>query len=109
MEGKPGERHVFGVTDTTHKDPRNLTCLTCDVGPECLYNEATFSPSFSYYILECLGPGIPRVELRSTDTNALGTFFNSYHIAWFPDSPKSRLFYFKGEMIVIIIIVLSRT
>lgn len=72
LEEKPGERHIFAVIDVTQKGPKNLTCLTCDIGPDCLYNDATFSPGFTYYILECLGPGIPRIELRSTETNEVG-------------------------------------
>lgn len=72
LEGKPGERHVYGITDTTHENPKNSTCLTCDIGPDCLFNDATFSPEFTYYILECLGPGIPRIELRYTNSNKIG-------------------------------------
>ncbi|XP_054717745.1 prolyl endopeptidase FAP-like isoform X2 [Uloborus diversus] len=71
LEGKPGERHLFGVTDLKHKKPKNTTCLTCDLGPDCLYNDATFSKKLSYYVLECLGPGIPRVEIRATDSNKI--------------------------------------
>lgn len=63
---------MFGVGDTTHKNPKNLSCLTCDIGSDCLYNDVTFSPGFTYYVLECLGPGIPRIELRLTETNEIG-------------------------------------
>ena len=71
-EGKPGERHIYAITDRHHKSPKNITCLTCDIDPDCLYNDATFSPGYTYYVLECLGPGIPRIELRETESNLLG-------------------------------------
>ncbi|KAG8195528.1 hypothetical protein JTE90_019516 [Oedothorax gibbosus] len=71
LEGKSGERHVFGITDTTHATPKKITCLTCDLGPNCLYNDVSFSKNFTYHALNCLGPGIPRVELRTTQPNKI--------------------------------------
>lgn len=42
-------------------------CVTCEHYPvECLYNFAKMSPSARYYIFQCDGPDVPRVELRST-------------------------------------------
>lgn len=70
-EGKPGERHIYAVTDKHHRKPKNITCLTCDIDPDCLYNDATFSTEYTYYVLECLGPGIPRIELRETESNSI--------------------------------------
>lgn len=29
----------------------------------CLYHNAWFSPGASHYVLECLGPGVPRTTL----------------------------------------------
>ena len=34
----------------------------------CLYNEAVFSRDLSYFVLECKGPGVPRVLLYKTET-----------------------------------------
>ena len=35
----------------------------------CLYNTAKFSEGMSYYVLECKGPGVPKVYLFHTNTN----------------------------------------
>lgn len=50
---------------------RQLTCLSCDLGPDCLYNDAKFNPSGRFMILECLGPGMPRTELRSENNTLI--------------------------------------
>ncbi|CAL1284638.1 unnamed protein product [Larinioides sclopetarius] len=71
LESKPGERHLFSVADNSHPKPRQTTCFTCDIHPECLYNDASFSRNLTYYALDCLGPGIPRVEIRSTANNKI--------------------------------------
>uniref|UniRef100_A0A1W7RAN4 Venom dipeptidyl peptidase 4 n=1 Tax=Hadrurus spadix TaxID=141984 RepID=A0A1W7RAN4_9SCOR len=71
LPDKPGERHLASVTDTTANISRIEKCLSCDLYDECLYNEAIFSPGAKYYILECLGPGVPKVEVRSVSDNNL--------------------------------------
>ncbi|XP_022237849.1 prolyl endopeptidase FAP-like [Limulus polyphemus] len=72
LEDKPGERHVFSVkVMSAAAKQRSDMCLTCDLGDQCLYNSAIFSPGAKYYILECLGPGIPRTELRQVKENKL--------------------------------------
>lgn len=35
----------------------------------CEYNKITFSPSYKYYIQECLGPDVPITYLVETNTN----------------------------------------
>lgn len=32
----------------------------------CLYHNIIFSPGLAYFILECLGPGVPTVKLYAT-------------------------------------------
>lgn len=71
LEGKSGERHLFGVTDLRASAPRKVTCYTCDLDKECLYNSASFSEDALYYVLECLGPGVPKLQLWSADPNKL--------------------------------------
>ncbi|XP_076368716.1 A-type potassium channel modulatory protein DPP6-like isoform X2 [Tachypleus tridentatus] len=72
LEDKPGERHVFSVkVMSAAAKQRSDMCLTCDLDDQCLYNSAIFSPGAKYYILECLGPGIPRIELRQVNENKL--------------------------------------
>ncbi|KAJ8944839.1 hypothetical protein NQ318_012986, partial [Aromia moschata] len=34
--------------------------------PPCLYHNAIFSPNSAYYVMECLGPGIPTASLYKT-------------------------------------------
>lgn len=66
-EGKPGQRHMYRVAEGDIE--KSGECLTCAMGPDCLYVTAKFSPDASYYILQCLGPGIPSVTLYSTRDN----------------------------------------
>ena len=66
VAGDPGARHVYTVTDVEAPPERRRqhSCLTCDWSPGCLYNEAKISPNGKYMVMECLGPGTPRTELR---------------------------------------------
>lgn len=41
-------------------------CLTCDMDELCQYVNAKFSANGKYYILECEGPGVPEILLKST-------------------------------------------
>jgi dipeptidyl-peptidase-4 len=41
------------------------------LGQECLYNTATFSQNAKYFVLECNGPEIPKIELRKTEDNSV--------------------------------------
>ena len=43
----------------------------------CLYNTAKFSKGMSYYVLNCKGPGIPKVLLFETKTNKQIAVLNS--------------------------------
>ncbi|XP_022241764.1 dipeptidyl peptidase 4-like [Limulus polyphemus] len=70
LKNKSGQRHLFSITDLTSSN-RSKECLTCAIGDNCLFNSATFSPGAKFYILECLGPGMPRLELRAVDGNKL--------------------------------------
>ncbi|XP_050049847.1 inactive dipeptidyl peptidase 10-like isoform X2 [Dermacentor andersoni] len=66
-EGRPGESHVYQVP--FDKEGTQSVCLTCDLGDQCLYNNAWFSHDAEFYVLECLGPGVPWVALYSTADN----------------------------------------
>ncbi|KAL8586168.1 hypothetical protein ACOMHN_057730 [Nucella lapillus] len=59
--GDPRMRHLFSV----HVGDKRLQCLTCDLDEKCKYVEASFSPNSQYYMLHCLGPGVPYYSLRS--------------------------------------------
>ncbi|GIY55975.1 venom dipeptidyl peptidase 4, partial [Caerostris extrusa] len=69
LVSNPSQRHLFSVTDMQSDMPRTEECLTCDLGDDCTYHNAIFSPGAKYYILECLGPGVPWVDLRTTDNH----------------------------------------
>ena len=43
----------------------------------CLYNTAKFSKEMSYYVLECKGPGVPKVYLFHTNTNKQISLLNN--------------------------------
>lgn len=70
QENEPGQRQLFWASlEESNKEASDgpAQCLTCDHHPEeCLYNFVKMSPSTSYYIFECDGPGVPRIELRLT-------------------------------------------
>ena len=69
-EDRPGERHLYRVADVSTPSLRIPECLSCfendNTTDNCLYNRAHMSSDFSYYVLECLGPDVPRVYLFST-------------------------------------------
>jgi len=51
-------------------DARNGTqsrCLTCSGSSDCQYVDASFSHTGQYYILACLGPGVPSYRLHHAD------------------------------------------
>lgn len=48
------------------------------MGDNCLHNEGQFSPDGDYYIVHCLGPGIPRTELRLTETGEIKEVLNVF-------------------------------
>ncbi|ROT74129.1 Inactive dipeptidyl peptidase 10 [Penaeus vannamei] len=70
MEEKPGERHLYRVSDVNSPLLRIPECLSCLEGDNttdtCLYNRAHLSPDFAFFVLECLGPDVPRTYLFST-------------------------------------------
>ncbi|XP_035208378.1 inactive dipeptidyl peptidase 10-like [Stegodyphus dumicola] len=65
IENRPGERHLFSVSGKKTRSVTFTKCLTCDEAYNCLFNNVIFSPNAEFYILECLGPGVPRIEIRS--------------------------------------------
>ncbi|XP_064457511.1 inactive dipeptidyl peptidase 10-like isoform X2 [Ornithodoros turicata] len=68
-EGKPGESHLYSVP--FNDEETQPICHTCDLGDQCLYNNAVFSSESSrFYILECLGPGVPWVAVRKTSDHS---------------------------------------
>lgn len=81
VKNEPGQRQLFwanldGINNDdlsqsqSAEDDKNDRCITCAHYPdECLFNHVKMSPSTRSYIFECLGPGIPRIELRSILVN----------------------------------------
>jgi len=47
-------------------------CISCEIDPRCLFNNANFGPSSQYFVFDCNGPDVPRSELRSANQNELG-------------------------------------
>ena len=47
MEGSPGVRHVYRVSDDGSGAPE---CLTCPPHTDCLYTEASIAPGGAAYI-----------------------------------------------------------
>ena len=42
---------------------RTSVCVSCDEGADCQYVSARFSDTGRFYVLACLGPGVPRYTL----------------------------------------------
>lgn len=64
-EGQPGQRQVYWTSLTRSRGSKIPRCLTCDhYQQECTYNNIKISPSSAYYIFECDGPSVPKIELR---------------------------------------------
>ncbi|XP_066907561.1 inactive dipeptidyl peptidase 10 [Halyomorpha halys] len=53
-------------SDQAHKKKKEEEHPDEPLYKECLYHNAIFSPNGEFYILECLGPGIPTVHLYRT-------------------------------------------
>ncbi|KAI0215541.1 Dipeptidyl aminopeptidase-like protein 6 [Lamellibrachia satsuma] len=63
----PRKRHLFQVSiDHFGGGVRPSRCLTCGAPKECQYVSASFSQRGHYFILKCLGPGVPTFYIRST-------------------------------------------
>ena len=61
-----GYVNIFRTT-TLQDDPSFLkpTCLSCNEGEECQWLGASLSPSAEYFLMNCLGPGVPTYTLMS--------------------------------------------
>ncbi|RWS30079.1 Inactive dipeptidyl peptidase 10-like protein [Leptotrombidium deliense] len=64
LPSKSGERHLFSVDIRT----KQVKCLSC-VDEDCRFNTAKFSEKAKYFVFECLGPQIPKIELRRSEDN----------------------------------------
>ena len=72
LSNHPEVQHIMKTTLTIKSD---TVCLTCYLGNSCRNNDAHFNELGTYYILECKGYEIPRVELRNAQTNELIEIF----------------------------------
>ncbi|XP_044727006.1 inactive dipeptidyl peptidase 10 [Chrysoperla carnea] len=96
VDHRPGQQHLYVVRDPTTDDPRRFEpkCITCDfkdswtnrnLYSNCTHFDAAVSPSrtttvveggiimggSSYYVLQCLGPGLPLAAVHSVETHRL--------------------------------------
>ncbi|XP_043064293.1 dipeptidyl aminopeptidase-like protein 6 isoform X2 [Drosophila ficusphila] len=91
QDKKPGQRHLYSVKDPIHDDIRKIQpqCITCDLGEDlwssryyytnCSHFDAFITPSLGiatnygieFYILECLGPGLPVSGVHMHKTHSL--------------------------------------
>lgn len=73
----PRRKHLysFGVKD------KQVHCLTCDYHEQCQYNEVSMSDTADYYVLQCLGPGIPRYALMNIDGHEVERLENNTEFA----------------------------
>ncbi|XP_036447921.1 inactive dipeptidyl peptidase 10 [Colossoma macropomum] len=45
-------------------------CLTCNLFERCSFFRADFSPNQTHFTLYCLGPGVPKVSIHSTNDSS---------------------------------------
>lgn len=58
------ERHLYKTTtDPSAANFRVPDCITCNVSDDCQYVDAKFGASGEFYVLGCLGPGVPYFNL----------------------------------------------
>ncbi|CAG2168582.1 unnamed protein product, partial [Oppiella nova] len=74
----PGSKHLMSVSLNQSAVTATPTCHTClmntystDKTQICLTSNTIFSENAGYYILNCLGPNIPRSEIRRTSDDSL--------------------------------------
>lgn len=59
----PRKMHFFSVQIPDKRE----TCLTCGYHKDCQYNDVSLSATTEYYVLKCLGPGVPKYSLHTID------------------------------------------
>lgn len=61
----PTVQHLYRLSLTNPiSSPECITCeLLTSVNEKCAYSGATFSSNASYYVLSCIGPGVPEITL----------------------------------------------
>ncbi|BFZ22013.1 hypothetical protein BsWGS_25052 [Bradybaena similaris] len=62
-QNDPRRKHMYSVS--THGG--DLRCETCNFHEKCQYNEVSMATTGDFYVLECLGPGIPIYSLMTKD------------------------------------------
>uniref|UniRef100_A0A0N4ZI81 Dipeptidyl aminopeptidase-like protein 6 n=1 Tax=Parastrongyloides trichosuri TaxID=131310 RepID=A0A0N4ZI81_PARTI len=66
----PKQQHIYAVsiiTDSLLKT-NMAECITCDVFPECTYQEAKISPNGENIVIQCRGMGLPRTFIAKIDS-----------------------------------------
>ncbi|KAI8098851.1 dipeptidyl peptidase IV N-terminal region-domain-containing protein [Halteromyces radiatus] len=71
------ERHLYTVSLKDEDPASTKICLTCSEDPdEHAYYSVNFSPKAGYYILNYLGPDIPRTVVRKVDNSSFEAVLN---------------------------------
>ncbi|CAG2120996.1 unnamed protein product, partial [Medioppia subpectinata] len=78
LASNPGEKHLMSAPLNESSAKTKPVCHTClmntyttDKNKTCLVSDIEFSEGAKHYILNCLGPHIPRSEIRSTADDRL--------------------------------------
>jgi len=85
-EKNPSQRHIYSTSDKWESDQQPPRCITCDLTKgvyNCTFNDAIFSPNFSYFVLECQGPDIPRtylIDIKDTTNHTIKMTLNENNI-----------------------------
>ncbi|CAO3598139.1 unnamed protein product [Absidia cylindrospora] len=71
------ERHLYTISLDNKEPASTKVCLTCSEDPdEHAYYDVNFSPKSGYYILNYLGPNIPRTVVRKVDNSSFEAVLN---------------------------------
>uniref|UniRef100_A0AAR2J5W9 Uncharacterized protein n=1 Tax=Pygocentrus nattereri TaxID=42514 RepID=A0AAR2J5W9_PYGNA len=77
-------------------------CLTCKLFERCSFFRADFSPNQTHFTLYCLGPGVPKVTIHSTNDSSRDLTTIVYFYIW-----CSLLFFLLPRTSMYILIFLS--
>lgn len=70
-EENPGERHLYRIAADGSSSNKTGYCLTCDLGPDCLFVDVHFSLEAKYFALDCQGPGVPKQYVVESYSNKI--------------------------------------
>uniref|UniRef100_A0A0K0F780 Dipeptidyl aminopeptidase-like protein 6 n=1 Tax=Strongyloides venezuelensis TaxID=75913 RepID=A0A0K0F780_STRVS len=65
----PKQQHIFSISilENNSTDKKVAECVSCNIFPDCTYQEGSISPNGKNMYIHCRGLGIPRTFIGKTD------------------------------------------